>query len=528
MICNTAIFYDIENLLGLFSEKTNTVLHLDEIYRRVLEVEGVHGVSIQRAYADWGLPIARNLRGSVLQVGIETIQIFNTNPNDKMKNAADVSLIIDAMDLLSRRPEIENYVIASGDGIFAFLAKKLHENGKRVIGCSFDTIASNIFLNACDYFISLQKMDSSISATISRKKMRYTAPIQSVAAPKLVPQPPPTLPPTFQKSKYSEAIVNANIKIWRDLGDTSGSIHVVRQMVEAVFEDYTKTMPGLEISVFTNYINHYLPGFKASRFGFKRVSEFMRFILTGSPYCLYYINDSILVMSPRENAKGNLVEDVKGLLITSAEGNIYNSVFSVPEDESFIFSITQPEPVKKPTPAPKPPVAVPNAVVATSAPTPVVELTKTPEPVIEEPAPVIEAPVVKIPAKRGRKTGWRKQVATPEPVPAPAPEIIVEGSIRKWIKARFEELSNADALPTSEVRKMTTPEYSVATFGVRNPILREIETRGNLTEQRTANGKIKYWKESFRFNGKTYLVYKEWAAGLHQERFVAWLSTFTK
>ena len=52
MLCNTAIFYDIENLLGVFTGKTNTALNLDEIYRRVLETEGVHGVSIQRAYAD--------------------------------------------------------------------------------------------------------------------------------------------------------------------------------------------------------------------------------------------------------------------------------------------------------------------------------------------------------------------------------------------------------------------------------------------------------------------------------------------
>ena len=154
MLCNTAIFYDIENLLGVFSGKNNTVLNLDEIYRRVLETEGVHGVSIQKAYADWALIPNRALRDSVLQVGIEPIQIFNTNQNDRVKNAADVSLIIDAVELISKRPEIENYVIASGDGIFAFLSKKLHEHGKRVIGCGFDRNASNTFRYSCDYYIS--------------------------------------------------------------------------------------------------------------------------------------------------------------------------------------------------------------------------------------------------------------------------------------------------------------------------------------------------------------------------------------
>jgi len=164
MACNTAIFYDIENLMGVFSGKTNTGLHLDEIYKRVLALDGVTGVSIQRAYADWAIPMHRNLKTSVLQVGIEPIQIFNTNQNDRVKNASDISLIIDAVDLAARQPEIVNFVIASGDGIFAFLSKKLHQHGKRVIGCSFEKIANPIFRNSCDFFIGLEKSDKAIIA----------------------------------------------------------------------------------------------------------------------------------------------------------------------------------------------------------------------------------------------------------------------------------------------------------------------------------------------------------------------------
>jgi hypothetical protein len=123
----------------------------------------------------------------------------------------------------------------------------------------------------------------------------------------------------------------------------------------------------------------------------------------------------------------------------------------------------------------------------------------------------------------------RKPVAKPAAKTVEVPAVKELGvPVRKWIKDRVEELSEADAISPGEVRKLLTAEYALATFGVRNPILREIETRSNLTEQRTANGKIKYWKESFRFNGKTYLVYKEWVAGLHRERFAAWLETIKK
>ncbi|MCL1846166.1 MAG: NYN domain-containing protein [Defluviitaleaceae bacterium] len=510
MLCNTAIFYDIENLTAIFGGKSNTVLHLDEIYRRVLEMEGVHGVSVQRAYADWAIPQHRNLRNSVLQVGIEPVHIFNTNINDKMKNSADVSLIIDAVDLISRRPEIENYVIASGDGIFAFLAKKLHEHGKRVIGCSFDKITNNIFRNSCDYFIALEKSDTTIIATSSvRKTKAATAVVPPLAPPPVPPEPPEPEPPqkqipaTFPKTKYTEALIAANVEIWRDKGDLSGCFHTMRQMIEAIFVPETKVMSGLEVSVFANYLNHYLPDFKVTRHGFKRVSEFIRFGLTSSPFCIHSISDNVLLISPRESAKGTIMEDVKGLVIT-AQGNKYNSVFNVPPGEPFVYSLLP----DAPSPAsPAPP--------ASSAP----------------PAPAKKKAAVKKPSTPPQPAP-KKIAPVPEPAkveksPPPAPEMSpISGSIRKWIKDRFEELSAADSLPAAEVRKLTTVEHSEKTFGVRTPVFREIETRSNLTEQRTANGKIKYWKESFRFNGKMYLVYKEWVASLHEKRFAAWLESF--
>ncbi|MCL2217117.1 MAG: NYN domain-containing protein [Defluviitaleaceae bacterium] len=518
MLCNTAIFYDIENLMGLFSGKTNTVLHLDEIYRRVLEMEGVHGVSIQRAYADWSLPLNRNLRGSVLQVGIEPIQIFNTNMHDKVKNSADVSLIIDVVDLIARQPEIENYVIASGDGIFAFLAKKLHERGKRVIGCGFDRITNIIFRNACDYFIALEKSDASIIAVTNRRKGKSVSasitvsddiPVDEVQIPAPAAQAPAALkvPSKFAKTKYSEALVQANIGIWKDIGDSAGCFHIVRKLVEALFVESTKDLPGLEVSVFVTYLGHYLPGFKVTRHGFKRVGEFMRFILTGSPYCVYSVEDNVLLMASRAAAKGNIMEDVKGLLITMHDGSRYNSIFNVPSGESFIYSITPPAKEEKPPakrgrkPGRKP-KAVVEAVAATE-----------------------DAEKPKQRAKPGPKAKPKTKLSA---VPVVVPDIKVEGSIRKWIKTQFEALSEADALPLSEVRRLTSTDYCQTTFGVRNSILREIETRSKLDEQRTANGKIKYWKESFRFNGRTYLIYKEWVASLHQERFVAWLAAHKK
>ena len=449
MVCNTAIFYDIENLVGPMSAKTNSNLHLDEIYKKVLELESVSGVSIQRAYADWASPAIRNLRSSVLEIGIEPIQIFTTNHYDKVKNAADVSLIIDAVDLIAKRPDIENFVIASGDGIFAFLSRKLHEHGKRVIGCSFDSITSSVFRNSCDFFINLEKTGE--------------VPVKTVQPSALHEKSKTTIPRRFPKTRYSEALEKSGLEIVKDPSDTINCLHAARQLVDALFVDSTKDMPPLEVSVFTNYLSYYIPKFKVRRHGFKRINEFMRLLTTRSPYCVSTEVENVLLLSPRDAAKGTVLEDIKGLVITGSDGTVYNSIFEVPPDERFTFKIL--------------------------------------------------AATKEVKTRNGR---YKKRN-----LPAP-PQVDIGGSIRKFVKDRFEQLSKDDALSLVEVKRLTTPEYSRSTFSVRVPVLKEIETRLNIDEQRKVNGKVLYWKESFKFNGRTYLVFKEWIVHLHKNKFALW------
>ena len=482
MASNTAIFYDIENLLGLFNNKINTGLHLEKIYRRVLEMEGVTGVYLQRAYADWAIPMFRNLKNYILQIGIEPIQIFNTNQNDKIKNAADICLIIDAVDLAACRPEIENFVIASGDGIFAFLSKKLHQHGKRVIGCSFEKIANSIFINSCDYFIKMEKADESIIVTSSNRnaETNKAADIsKGETAGKAEKKAPQKITVTLPKTKYTDILLASNIKPPQDTGDKSAIMDMVRQMVDALFVDDTKDLPGLEISIFANYISHYLPGFKVHSVGFRGIGEFMKFMLTGSRYCTYSVANNVVLMAPRvvaEAVNGKIVDDVKGLLIITSEDERYNSIFDVSPGTPFVYTI-QKQTVVKPKKERKP------AFVA--------------------------------------KT--KNEDIQPEPKTVPSP--VEAGTVRKLVKNQFEEFSSTHSLPPEEIAKLCTREYALATFGVRAPILREIDNARNLREQRILNGKVKYWKEAFAFDGKQYLVYKEWA-NLHKNRFVAWCAQF--
>ena len=500
MASNTAIFYDIENLMGIFSGKTKTGLHLEEIYRRVLEVDGVTGVSIQRAYADWAVPMHRNLRNSVLQVGIEPMQIFNTNQNDRVKNAADVSLIIDAVDLAASRPEIQNFVIASGDGIFAFLSKKLHERGKRVIGCSFEKVVNNIFRNSCDYFIGLEMADKAIIATPFNKTA--TTPATGTVAPQLKePKKRTNNKVHLPRTKYTDILLEKNIEPPDDTGDTSSVMLMVCKMVETLFTSETSDMPGLEISIFANYINYLIPNFKVKSFGFRGIGEFTRFVLTGSEYCTYSVSDNVVLMGSRamaEAAEGKIVGDVKGLLIATQDGERYNSVFNVPEGTPFVYSV-QKEEKRKPARAAKPIRKEP--VVDASHDTPEVQDT-----------PIFEAS----PTDEMTTSLVDSQSDATQPA---------ENTLRRMIKAQFDDLSRADSLPASVVRKLTTEKYSQETFGVRTPILVKITEKSDIAALRRVNNKVRYWKEIYHFQGQDYLVFKEWT-GVHRARFVKWANKY--
>jgi len=159
---NTAVFYDIENLLKgyAFSAQTLANLSLQEIVESVSKTGLVSAIAVQRAYANWSDPRLGVMRGAINELGIEPIQVFGF-ARDQKKNAADIQLAIDAVDLAHVRPSIEVFVVVSGDGGFASLARKLHEYGKTVIGCAYASATNRFFQAVCDAFVPIAEPDDS-------------------------------------------------------------------------------------------------------------------------------------------------------------------------------------------------------------------------------------------------------------------------------------------------------------------------------------------------------------------------------
>ncbi len=148
---NKVILYDIENLTTgsknpTFNFSLKDIIHDIKRYNLVDKIAG------QYAYADWSDNRLRRIKPSIQQFGIEPMQIFGFNQH---KNAADIQLVIDAVELIHSKPSLEVFAIVSGDGGFSCLAKKLHEYGKIVIGCGYENHTNNVFTQVCDYFVRL-------------------------------------------------------------------------------------------------------------------------------------------------------------------------------------------------------------------------------------------------------------------------------------------------------------------------------------------------------------------------------------
>lgn len=151
---NTAIFYDIQNLnLG----KSNSSLNFSfkDVHYNLKKTNTFKKTAMQCAYADWSDTRLKVLKDEIQELGVEAIQIFDFGHK---KNAADIQLSIDVIELVTLRPSIQVFVIVSGDGGFASLAKKLHEYGKTVIGCAYEGKINRFFQSICDNFIILPSL----------------------------------------------------------------------------------------------------------------------------------------------------------------------------------------------------------------------------------------------------------------------------------------------------------------------------------------------------------------------------------
>ncbi|HWC74685.1 MAG TPA: NYN domain-containing protein [Gemmatimonadales bacterium] len=123
--------------------------------KRLLQSEIIRGkVAVQRAYADW-----RRYPQYIVPLSESSIDlIFAPAHGANKKNATDIRLAIDALELVFTRPEIGTFILLSGDSDFSSLVLKLKEYGKYVIGVGIRESSSDLLIQNCDEYYSYNEL----------------------------------------------------------------------------------------------------------------------------------------------------------------------------------------------------------------------------------------------------------------------------------------------------------------------------------------------------------------------------------
>jgi uncharacterized protein (TIGR00288 family) len=131
------------------------------------QISDIGRIILKRAYADWS--IESNKRDQLLELGIEPIPLVRTTSGGK--NASDIKMAIDAVDLLYTSP-VDTFVIVSSDSDFVPLVSKLRAAGKTVLGAGEQNKAPSMLVKSCDryYFLDQDRIGTSKKSIIITKE----------------------------------------------------------------------------------------------------------------------------------------------------------------------------------------------------------------------------------------------------------------------------------------------------------------------------------------------------------------------
>jgi uncharacterized LabA/DUF88 family protein len=150
-----AVFIDFENLArGYRDADTLNCLSIGRILNKIAESEGVGDIVIKKAFANWAAPALASARSEILKLNIETVYTRGSY-SKSVKNVADIYLAVDVIDVMHKDDSIGVFVIVSGDGGFAAVAKRLGDYGKKVYVASRKDQISSYLISACDKFIEI-------------------------------------------------------------------------------------------------------------------------------------------------------------------------------------------------------------------------------------------------------------------------------------------------------------------------------------------------------------------------------------
>ena len=120
----------------------------------ILEEIAKYGTAyVKQIYGDWSSPALKHWKEKCLSHGLVAIQQFAYTAS---KNATDIAMVIDAMDLLHSQ-QFDAFCIVSSDSDFTGLVSRIRQNGIKVYGIGKQS-APEAFRKSCDKYIFIDNL----------------------------------------------------------------------------------------------------------------------------------------------------------------------------------------------------------------------------------------------------------------------------------------------------------------------------------------------------------------------------------
>jgi len=180
-------------------------------------------INIRRAFGNWKSPHLKSWENVLHDYAIQPMQQFAYT---KGKDATDMAMIIDAMDLLYTK-NLNGFCIVSSDSDFTPLVMRIRANGLKVFGFG-EKKTPDPFVNACSKFLYLENLGASAPPDTSiETKAAVVSPEEatSSATAPLAPTPSSTAKPVASKIGTKELKANTRL------------VNLLRKSVESAADD---------------------------------------------------------------------------------------------------------------------------------------------------------------------------------------------------------------------------------------------------------------------------------------------------
>jgi uncharacterized LabA/DUF88 family protein len=211
-------------------------------------------VVVRRAYADWSF--FDTDRRMLTRSHVELIDMPQRMGASR-KNAADIKMVVDALEVAFERSYISTFVLCTGDSDFTPLVHKLRELNKRVIGVGVEKSTSALLPPACDEFLYYDRLEG---VEIPPARTRVSRPVT-------VSPPAPQLPAELEPEPEPQPVADLPVR------DVDSLATLVAQTVSGLQRSSSGPVTA---STLKRTLLRKDPTFNEADYGFRAFGELLR------------------------------------------------------------------------------------------------------------------------------------------------------------------------------------------------------------------------------------------------------------